>query len=68
MAKWSVTYNGFGSEGAVQHTWSHVNITSQASEPVFSPDGISVETVKHTISGTALISETTEANYRECFA
>ena len=64
MAKWSVTYNGFGSEGAAQYTWSHVNITSQASEPVFSPDGISVETVKHTISGTALISEATEEHYR----
>ena len=62
MAKWSVTYNGFGSEGASQYKWSHVNITSQTSEPVFSPDEISVESVRHTISGTALISETTDAN------
>ena len=64
MAKWSVTYNDFGSEGNAQYQWSHVNITSQTSEPVFSPDEISVESVKHTISGTALISETTDANYR----
>ena len=64
MAKWSVTYNGFGSEGAAQHTWSHVNITSQSMEPIFSSDGISIETNKHTIVGTALISETTESNFR----
>jgi len=64
MAKWAVTYNNFGSEGAAQHTWSHVNIKSQTADPVFSDDGISIETVKHTITGTALISETSEANFR----
>ncbi|QDP54680.1 MAG: hypothetical protein Tp1124DCM412911_16 [Prokaryotic dsDNA virus sp.] len=64
MAKWAVTFNGFGSEGASQHTWSHVNIKSQSADPVFSDDGISIETTKHTITGTALISETTESNFR----
>jgi len=66
MAKWAITYNGFGSAGdAAEHLdWSHVNVQSVKSSPVFSDDGISIETTRHVITGTALISKTTDANFR----
>jgi len=65
MAKWAITYNGFGTEGAsAPFQWSHVHVNSQSSEPVYGDDGISVETVRHTINGTALISADTDAAFR----
>ena len=65
MAKWAITYNGFGTEGeTVTDRWSHVNVNSMSSEPVYGSDGVSLESVTHTIAGTAMISQTTEANYR----
>ena len=65
MAKWAITFNGFGTEGETDaDRWTHVNVSSYASEPIFGDDGISIETVQHTISGTALLSATTEAAFR----
>ena len=65
MAKWAITYNGFGTEGATApFQWSHVHVNSQSSEPVYGDDGISVETVRHTINGTALISANSDAAFR----
>ena len=65
MAKWAITYNGFGTEGAsASYQWSHINVTSQSSEPVMGEDQVSIETVRHTIRGTALLSANTDAAFR----
>lgn len=73
MSKWNIIYNGFGSnvvsrlagdEPPSQFRWDHVHVTSMQSTPVMADDGVSTETIKHTINGTAMISETTEANFR----
>ena len=66
MAKWAITYNGFGSAGSTEthHDWTHVNVQSLKSTPVMSDDGISIETTKHSMVGTALISKATDAHFR----
>ena len=64
MAKWAITYNGFGSNGAsAAYQWSHVNVSSMQATPVFAEDGISLETTKHTFVGTALLSANTDAAF-----
>lgn len=65
MAKWAITYNGFGTEGAsAAYQWSHINVNNQSSEPVMGEDQVSVESVRHTIRGTALISANTDSAFR----
>mgnify|MGYP003659936525 CR=1 FL=1 len=57
MAKWAITYNGFGTEGAsTAYQWNHTHINSHSSEPVYGDDGVSIETIRHQINGTALLS------------
>ena len=70
MPKWNIIYNGFGSQvsglggvpGATSR-WNHVKVQTQRSVPVYSTDGVSIETMRHTITGTALITSDTEANF-----
>ena len=65
MAKWAITYNGFGTEGAsTAYQWNHTHINSHSSEPVYGDDGVSIETIRHQINGTALLSANTDSALR----
>jgi hypothetical protein len=64
MAKWAITYNGFGSNVAsASLQWTHVNVTGMQSSPVFAEDSISIESTKHVITGTAMLSANTDSAF-----
>jgi hypothetical protein len=58
MGNWAIDYNGFGSDAG---DWTALHIAELNCEPVFAEDGVTIETHKHTISGTALIKGANDA-------
>ena len=62
MAGYEITYNGFGTNGAEDYKWTHINIQNYQSTPQFSEDDQTQWTTKHTLSGTAIIGASSANN------
>lgn len=57
---WEITYNGFGSADG---DWAQIQITEYRAEPVLAGDGQTVETLRHVMVGTAMITASSAANF-----
>jgi hypothetical protein len=63
---WEIRYNGFGTSATNPETesdWYAVTVESYAATPVYADDGISKKAFRHSLRGTAIIRERTEAEF-----
>lgn len=59
---WTIDYNSYGSTTT---DWEAIDISEYKSEPVYATDGFTHETTQHTLSGTAIINGSNDANFKD---